>query len=274
MTLLQVQQPLTLPRNSAKASRFVGRLTIGLSLSKKSCDSQKKILSGITFSGFTPLRNPQMKPSFPPEPVTKPAFRNDTSHGCDVLPPHHMNKNISLVSAVLLLGLTLSPLRAQSDSGPELPPPPEMPPLPAPPLRPIVLPLAQPDFAEMRRLTPRIEIWRANALTPQVPMRRGTRTDRAFVTGTEPVTVRIQFDRRAAGAPVAVMVSDSFSINPPEQVLAVSARGDCIINGQLAEGASRGHITIRCGMITTIVPLVRASLARVQAVEATTGTQP
>ena len=79
-------------------------------------------------------------------------------------------------------------------------------------------------------------------------------TDPAFVTGTNPMTLRLQFNPTAAGERVVVTAANGFSLNPPEQVLTVSFRGDCQISGQLAEGASRGHILIRCKMVKTVVP--------------------
>ena len=88
------------------------------------------------------------------------------------------------------------------------------------------------------------------------------------------MTLRLQFNPTAAGERVVVIAAHGFSLNPPEQVLTVSSRGDCQISGRLAEGASRGHILIRCKMVKTVVPVTRASLATVQAEEARTGGRP
>lgn len=148
------------------------------------------------------------------------------------------------------------------------------PPLPAPPRRPVARPLAGSDVAEIQRLTPRVEIWRPNGQRPQTPARRGKRTDWAFVTGAEPVTIRLQFDRRVAGARVVVIAANGFTFNPPQQVLTVSSGGDCVVIGQLAEGAPRGHFVVRCGMIETVVSLARTSLANVQAEEVRMGGRP
>ena len=123
----------------------------------------------------------------------------------------------------------------------------------------------------MQRLTPRIEIWRSNATRPQIPAGHGRATDHVFVTGTDLVTLRLRFNPRAAGERVLVAAGNGFSLNPPEQVLTVSSGGECFVTGQLAEGASRGQIVVRCKMITIQVPIVRAPLAVVQKAEATTG---
>jgi hypothetical protein len=105
-------------------------------------------------------------------------------------------------------------------------------------------------------------------------MRRGKRTDRALTTGTEPVTVRLQFHPQMAGERVVVIAANGFRFNPSQQVVTISSRGDCVLTGQLLEGATRGHFVAYCGMIQTVVPLVRTSLAKVQAEELRTGGQP
>jgi hypothetical protein len=170
----------------------------------------------------------------------------------------------------------LMPVPPANAPAPIVAPPPAkpLPTLPPPPLRPALQPLARPDLAETLRLTPRIEVWRPNAAQPQVPARHRQVTDHAFVTDTDPMTLRLQFNPTAAGERVVVTAANGFSLNPPEQVLTVSSRGDCQISGQLVEGASRGHILIRCKMIRTVVPVTRASLATVQAEEARTGGRP
>ena len=126
----------------------------------------------------------------------------------------------------------------------------------------------------MQRLTPRIEIWRPNAQRPQLPARHGTVTDHVFVTGTDPVTLRLQFNPSAANERVLVIAANGFSIDPAQQVLTVSLFGECLVSGQLAEGASRGHIVVRCKMIVTQVPISRAPLAIVEAEEERTGGRP
>ena len=88
------------------------------------------------------------------------------------------------------------------------------------------------------------------------------------------MTIRLQFDPRSASEKVTVVAARGISLDPPAQVLTVSTRGDCTFTAQLAEGAARGHILIRCKMVKTVVPVTRASLATVQAEEARTGGRP
>ena len=98
--------------------------------------------------------------------------------------------------------------------------------------------------------------------------------DQALITGTDPVTIRLQFDPRAAGERITVIGARGVLIDPPEQVLTVSERGECLVAAHLIQGATRGHLLVYCKMIKTVVPLTRAPLARVQAEEARTGSQP
>lgn len=98
--------------------------------------------------------------------------------------------------------------------------------------------------------------------------------DTGFVTGTELVTLRLQFDPRAAGERIRVFGGNSLSLNPPEQVLTVSSRGECLVTGQLSPGMPRGHVIFYCGMIKTVVPLTRAPLAKIEAEETRTGGRP
>lgn len=207
--------------------------------------------------------------------VVRPGFLSENRRASAAHILSSMIKKLLLLAAVALcVGLSVAHGQTTSTAVPIPPPVPALPPLPAPPLRPVARPLPRPDVAAIQRLTPRVEIWRPNADRPQIPARRGKRTDYAFVTGTEPVTVRLQFDPRVAGARVVVIAANGFTFNPPQQVLTVSSRGDCVLTGQLAEGAPRGHFVAYCGMIQTIVPLARTSMAGVEAEEVRTGGRP
>ena len=148
------------------------------------------------------------------------------------------------------------------------PPVAPLPALPAPPPRPEVQPRR--DQALINKLTPRVEIWRLDSNHPQIPARRSDRgnSDPAFVTGTNPVTIRLRFNPQAAGEQVTVIAARGILINPPQQVLTISAQGDCTFQAQLTEGASRGHLITYCKNVRTVVPLARAPLKVVEAWEA------
>lgn len=188
-------------------------------------------------------------------------------------------RQLSVFSALLLFAVSPTELEAQSAGSEPSPmpvPPPvtPLPPLPRPPEPPAARPLSRPDVAEIQRLTPRVEIWRANGQRPQVPMRRRERMEQALVTGTEPATIRLQFNPRAAGERITVIGARGLLLDPPEQVLTVPASGECLVTAQLVQGAPRGHLLVYCKMIKTVVPLSRAPIARVQAEEARTGGRP
>jgi hypothetical protein len=206
-----------------------------------------------------------------------------------------MVKNVFLFVCVLLAGANIRALSAEPPGAvpPPIPPglvpvppanasapivaPPPVKPLPTlspPPLRPVVPPLARLDIAEVQRLTPRVEIWRAAGLLPQVPARGRRTLNHVFVAGSDPVTLRLVFDPRVAGELVSVVAGGGVILSPSQQVLTVSSRGDCSLAVQLPAGTSRGHLILTCRMIRTVVPLVRAPLTVVQAAEARTGGLP
>ena len=170
----------------------------------------------------------------------------------------------------------LVPAPPANSPAPVVVPPPlaAVPPLPAPPLRPVITPRRDP--ALIQRLTPRVEVWRSTGDRPQIPVRRNERgnMDPALVMGTEPVTIRLQFDARSAGEHVTVIATRGILPDPPHQVLTISAQGDCAFAAQLSAGAPRGHLITYCKNVRTVVPLQRAPLAAVQAWETQSGGRP
>lgn len=168
-------------------------------------------------------------------------------------------------------GSTASPAPFPSFT-PPLPNP--LPSLSPPRLPPTLRPVSRPDTAEVQRLTPQVQIWRAQALLPQIPQRRGNVVEPTYVTGTEPVALRLQFDRRAAGEKLLVIPAKGVVLSPPDSVLTVSSTGECIVSVQLVEGAYRGHIIFYCHAVKTIVPVYRASLSKVLRQETATGGRP
>jgi hypothetical protein len=135
----------------------------------------------------------------------------------------------------------------------------------APPPPPAIEPIADglPDPAKVELVKPDVEIWRQESESPQVPARRSNRLDQAFVTGTAPVTLRVQFSPAAAGKKVYVRPGEGLSIGANDGVLTVSSAGDCLIAAQLAEDVSRSHINFYCEGVKTVLPVVRAALSTV-----------
>lgn len=144
-------------------------------------------------------------------------------------------------------------------------PPPDPEPSIAPPPPPFIETVVPglPDQAELELLKPDVEIWRQESQSPQVPARQINRLQQAFVTGTEPVTLRVQFNPAAAGKQVFVRPGRGLSIGTNDAVLTVSTAGECLVTAQLDEGVDRSHIIFYCGGVKTVLPVSRASLATV-----------
>jgi hypothetical protein len=186
---------------------------------------------------------PDVLPPAPPDPDTLPA---PPQLQWDSLVPKGAEDQGALVEA--------APVAAAEPEAPMAPPPP-----------PVTEPVGGlPDPAEVELVKPDVEIWRAESESPQVPTRRrSNRLDQAFVTGTAPVTLRVQFSPAAAGKKVYVRPGEGLSIGANDGVLAVSPAGDCLIAAQLAEDVSRSHIIFYCEGVKTVLPVVRAALATV-----------
>jgi hypothetical protein len=115
----------------------------------------------------------------------------------------------------------------------------------------------------MELLKPEVEIWRAESESPQVPSRQFNKLEAAYVTGTEPVWLRVQFDPAAAGSTVYVKPSRGIVLDPQVAKMTVPSNGECIVPAQVVEGFKQSHIIFYCGPVTTVLPVVRATLAKV-----------
>jgi hypothetical protein len=152
-------------------------------------------------------------------------------------------------------------------------PAPQAEPSVAPPPPPIVeTPLSvSPTAVEIELAKPEVQIWRQESELPQIPVRSSNKLDQAYVTGTEPVWLKAQFDTRAVGKGVHVRPGRGLTVNPPGAVLTVSENGDCVVLAQLAQGVNRSHIIFYCQGIKTVLPVVGASLETVIDAEQQTG---
>ncbi|HKP03957.1 MAG TPA: hypothetical protein VJU77_11445 [Chthoniobacterales bacterium] len=138
----------------------------------------------------------------------------------------------------------------------------------APPPPPVTeIPLPAPDPAELVLAQPSVEVWRAGSESPQVPPRQFNKLDVAYVTGTEPVWLRVQFDPAAAGKTVYVKPSRGITLNPPMSQMTISGTGECLFLAQVPEDFTRSHIIFYCEGIKTVLPVVRASLEKVEEME-------
>jgi hypothetical protein len=195
---------------------------------------------------------PDVLPPEPPDPYTLPA------------PPQ--------------LQWTSLPPRDEEDQR-SITPPEDVPPakeeevtIPPPPPPVIETPLpggANP--ADIELANPEVEIWRGESEWPQIPERRSNRLDTAYVTGTEPVWLRAQFDTRAAGMNVYVKPDRGITLNPPVSILTVSSNGECLVLAELKEGVDQSNVVFYCQGMRTVVPVRRSSLTTVIAAEEETG---
>jgi hypothetical protein len=148
------------------------------------------------------------------------------------------------------------------DDAPIAPPPPPIIETPLP---------GGPDPEAMELVKPEVEIWRGDSEWPQIPARFSDRLDPAYVTGTEPVWLKVQFNPLAAGKKVLVRAGLGITLNATGAALTVSASGECLVQAQLNEGCNRSHLNLYCEGIKTVLPVLRAPLATVIAVEEETG---
>lgn len=149
----------------------------------------------------------------------------------------------------------------QTEAAIDPPPPPVSdPPAPNPP-----------DPAEMELVQPEVEVWRNNSSSPQIPPRQSTQLAPAYITGTEPVWLRVQFDPLAAGKQVFVKPSRGITLNLPVAMVTVSECGECLILAQLDEHVFESHIIFYCEGAKTVLPVLRGSLRKVEEKEAESG---
>lgn len=154
----------------------------------------------------------------------------------------------------------------------DVPPPQVEVALPAPPPPMEETPVAglpDPEAVEMAK--PQVEIWREGSEWPQIPARTANRLDKAYVTGTEPVWLRAQFNPAAAGKRVLVRPGRGITVVVTGAALTISSSGECLVQVQLVEGVDRSHLIFYCEGIRTVLPVVRASLTTVIGAETETG---
>jgi hypothetical protein len=115
-----------------------------------------------------------------------------------------------------------------------------------------------------------VEVWREESESPQMPARRGPQFEQAYVTGTEPLLVRLQFDPLAAGKTVVVKPGHGVTVDPPQTEFHVGPTGECVVSIVLDPGFIQSRLTVYCDGVRTSLPLMRAPLSVVEAQEALT----
>jgi hypothetical protein len=100
-----------------------------------------------------------------------------------------------------------------------------------------------------------------------VPARRGHYVAEAYVSDSNPVLVRLQFDPAARGSGVFVRPGRNAVLDSNPTNLRINGAGECLVTLHLADGADTGHVAFHCAGLMTTVSLTRASESRVLANE-------
>lgn len=109
-----------------------------------------------------------------------------------------------------------------------------------------------------------VEVWQKDSTTPQRPVRRGRQFELAYLVGTEPALVRLQFHPLAAGKAVIVKPGPGVKVDPSGTEFRVGPTGECVVSVTLDGSFRRSDINIYCVGIRTKLPLSRAPLAATQ----------
>jgi hypothetical protein len=112
----------------------------------------------------------------------------------------------------------------------------------------------------IQQITPVIQVWRADSLTPELPTRRGKLVGPIAIAINEVVIVHLQFGLLASGESVVVTASGGVLLDPPQQILAIQPSADCAVSVSLTEGYSDGAIRFYCEGISTTLTLSRVVL--------------
>jgi hypothetical protein len=106
---------------------------------------------------------------------------------------------------------------------------------------------------QIPHLVPTVEVWRSGAIQAQAPGRRGLQWDPVYITGLDPVVIRLQFGSQAAGKGVAVTPGTGITVDPPTGILQVGSTGERSVTVGLHPESYRGQISFYCdGMMTTL----------------------
>jgi hypothetical protein len=127
------------------------------------------------------------------------------------------------------------------------------------------------DPAQMELVKAEVEVWREDSEWPQIPPRHFNQLETAYITGIEPVWLRVQFSPQAAGKSVSAKAGRGLTLATANPVLTISSTGQCLVMAQLHESVFQSHIIFYCEGVKTILPISRASLETVQGAEAETG---
>jgi hypothetical protein len=212
-----------------------------------------------------PLEPPPDPPAPDQEKAPEPKFDQTVD---PPLAPEEQTAPPPESSAPMPTGDDPAPGSGQAETVPPEQPEQELPPPPAPVIAAFS---SEPDAAEIQRIIPQVEVWRAGASLAQKPARQSHCTKPVYVTGNQSVMVRLQFDPLSSGKLVMITEATNITLDSGEADVHINPTGECIVSLRLDEDVRRGHVTFWCDGLDTTVPFLRASQAMVEAQEAATG---
>jgi len=115
----------------------------------------------------------------------------------------------------------------------------------------------RPSALYLQHLTPLIQVWWSDSLTPELPVRRGKYLSPVLIAPSETLIVRLQFGPQARGKSVIVRPGPGVTINPSQQVFVLPPTADCAMSVTLGQSFLRGAIHFYCEGLTTTLPLGR-----------------
>jgi hypothetical protein len=147
-------------------------------------------------------------------------------------------------------------------------PPPNPLPQVAPPQSRTTLPFLSgtPDLNWVERAVPVLQVWRAGATLPQLPVRRA-RSYPVRISGSDPVTLVFQWDVSVAGKTVEVGGVRGATIQPEAPVFTVGPTGEATLIVQLNAGAYSAELNLTADFVTTTLHIERVPLSMLTAAE-------
>jgi len=127
---------------------------------------------------------------------------------------------------------------------------------------------------QSRHAPQQIEVWRPESASPQKPARRGRRFELAYVIGTQPAAIRLQFHPQTAGKAVILKPGPGVTIDPPGPEFSVGNNGQLVVSVRLDGNFGRTDLTVYCIGVKTKLALARAPREVVEAEEAKTRGKP
>ncbi len=128
-----------------------------------------------------------------------------------------------------------------------------------------------PDQDDLKKEASEGEVWRPASEYPQIPLVLEDHFDTSYVADSNPVTILLHFDPKAAGKMIVIQPEEGVSVTPPEVELPIGSNGECVVNLSLADGYNHSAITIILDGHRSFMRIDRTTLAQVIQKEEETG---